>query len=584
MEHYYYEEYFGKGQQKIEIYLYESRMPTDDPVYTLKNILEEMDFSRLFERYSNRGRTGYNPIMIFAIILYANMRGIFSADKIVECCKRDIGFIWLSGGEQPRRDVFYEFINNRVTLEVLEDLHYQFIRNLHKKGYLTLKRLFLDGTKIEANANRYTFIWRGSINYHLINLLDKTGALYEAYNAFIVEHGYDGKYGLVPKEMFIVEGEEKVRKTIEENKRRKRNTKKKLSNNKLLEIDHMSPLELLSTALQLKEIAASEGVIFVNQKGHRKHTLQKLYEQFVETAERLMKYKDHFEIMGTDRNSYSKTDLEATFMRMKEDHMKNGQLKPAYNVQYAMENYFIVHVHVSNDRTDYNTLIPVAQKHKTFLEVLLEEFIADSGYCSERNLLYLKAQNIEAFIKLQEHEQKKTRKYQQNIGKYYNMEALSVANEQDQQTKAYRCHDNRILHHIKTEIHKETGFERAFEVYACQSCDGCSYKSGCLYQYDPQKNPHKTKVMKVNERWDELKRWSEANVLSEKGIRYRQIRSVETEGSFGDMKENDKFRRFHRRGMEKVTKEIMLYAFARNLNKYDRFERKKLQSFEGNAA
>lgn len=112
------------------------------------------------------------------------------------------------------------------------------------------------------------------------------------------------------------------------------------------------------------------------------------------------------------------------------------------------------------------------------------------------------------------------------------------------------------------------------KVIACQSCEGCEYKSQCLYQYDPQKDSDKNKLMKVNERWDELKRWSEANVLSEKGIRYRQIRSVETEGSFGDMKENDQFRRFHRRGTEKVTKEMMLYAFARNVNKYYRFEEK----------
>lgn len=577
-------EFFGKGQQRIALYLYESRIPKDDPVYTLKNVLEEMDFSRLLEKCHKRGRKGYNPIMLFAIILYANMRGIFSADKIVECCERDLGFIWLAGGVQPKRDAIYDFFNNRLTLEILNDLHYQFIKKLEKEGYLTLKRLFLDGTKVEANANRYTFVWRGSVNYHLINLLDKTHDLFEAYNTYIETMDYDIKYGLFPKEMFIIQGEEIVRKTIEENKRRKRNTKKKIPNNKVLEIDHMSPLDLLNTALVLKKIAESEDISFGSGKGFKKHALQKFYDQFIEIAERLLAYKKNFEIMGSDRNSYSKTDIEATFMRMKEDHMRNGQLKPAYNVQFAIENYFIIHVHLSNDRTDYNTLIPIAEKHTKHLDTSLEEFIADSGYCSEKNLLFLKESGIEAFIKLQEHEQKKTRKYHQNIGKYYNMEKHHEISTSGEQSKAYRCHDNRILRHVKTETHKAHGFERTFEVYACSSCEGCSYKPECLYSYDPERNPDKNKIIKVNERWDKLKAKSESNVLSEKGIRYRQIRSVETEGAFGDMKENDKFRRFHRRGTEKVTKEIMLYAFARNVNKYDRFEKKQLESFEGKVA
>ena len=121
-----------------------------------------------------------------------------------------------------------------------------------------------------------------------------------------------------------------------------------------------------------------------------KPEIQKLYEELEECGKRLMEYKECFEIMGKDRNSYSKTDLEATFMRMKEDHMLNGQLKPAYNVQIAVENYFIVHSYVSSDRTDYNTLIPVLEKHQRAFGDTLEALTADSGYCSEKNLLYQK--------------------------------------------------------------------------------------------------------------------------------------------------------------------------------------------------
>ena len=132
----------------------------------------------------------------------------------------------------------------------------------------------------------------------------------------------------------------------------------------------------------------------------RKPKLQQLYEELEHCGQRLMGYKECFKIMGKDRNSYSKTDLEATFMRMKEDHMLNGQLKPAYNVQIAVENYFIVHGYISNDRTDYNTLIPVLEKHKKAFGEILKEVTADSGYCSEKNLLYLKENKIDSYIKL----------------------------------------------------------------------------------------------------------------------------------------------------------------------------------------
>lgn len=120
------------------------------------------------------------------------------------------------------------------------------------------------------------------------------------------------------------------------------------------------------------------------EKGKKKPEIQQIYEELESCGIRLMEYKECFEIIGKDRNSYSKTDLEATFMRMKEDHMMNGQLKPAYNVQIAIENYFIIHSYVSNDRTDYNTLIPVIEKHKKAFGDVLRETTADIGYCSEK--------------------------------------------------------------------------------------------------------------------------------------------------------------------------------------------------------
>ncbi len=256
--------------------------------------------------------------------------------------------------------------------------------------------------------------------------------------------------------------------------------------------------------------------------------------------------------------------------------MLNGQLKPAYNIQIAVENYFIVHAYISNDRTDYNTLIPVLNKHKTVLDDYPEQVTADSGYCSEKNLLFLKENNIKSYIKLQTHEKMKTKAYQNDIGKYYNMTSVIY-----EDTHYYRCADNRLLEHQRTEIHKKGGFERTFEVYACSDCGGCIHKADCLYKYNESKDVGRNKIIKINEQWEALKADSNQNIQSEEGILNRQIRSIQTEGHFGDIKENDKFRRFNYRSSEKVYKEFMLYTMARNLNKYHRFKTGKIQKFEG---
>lgn len=143
-----------------------------------------------------------------------------------------------------------------------------------------------------------------------------------------------------------------------------------------------------------------EEIGFVYGKGKHKPEIQKLYEGLETCGTHLMEYMECFEIMGKNRNSYSKIDLEATFMRMKEGHMLNGQLKPAYNVRIAIENYFIVHGYVGSDRTDYHTLIPVLEKHRGAFGDTLKAVTADSGYCSEKNRLYLKENGIRSYIKL----------------------------------------------------------------------------------------------------------------------------------------------------------------------------------------
>ena len=575
----YYNEFFELGQQKINFNFFELSLPDDDPVYTLKKVMEDLDFTNLLAQYSDKGRNGFNPIMKYAVLTYANMRGVRAVDRIVELCKRDLAFIWLTQGEQPGRDAFYDFINRKLTGEILDDLNYQFLRRLKREGLITLEALYIDGTKIEANASRYTFVWRGTLNYHLAGLLDTIDALYTRYNELLNENEYGQKYDLGNVQMFIIEGMDKVRDVIGKNRRRKLAKHKKISNNTVIEIDNCSPLELLKLQKNLVRIADGEGITFVYEKRQKKSEIQKLYDELEECGKRLMKYKDCFEIMGSDRNSYSKTDLEATFMRMKEDHMLNGQLKPAYNVQIAVENYFIIHGYISNDRTDYNTLIPVINKHISAFKEKLKEVTADSGYCSEKNLLFLKENKIESYIKLQDHEKRKTRAYKEDIGKYYNMTSQIFEDEH-----YYICHDGRELRHTGTEKKQQDDYVQTYEVYSCADCSGCEHKAKCLYKYNPEKDSDKNKVMKINEQWEELKAASHANIESEKGILNRQIRSIQTEGHFGDIKENENFRRFTHRSTIKVYKEFMLYAIGRNINKYHSFLHNELQKFEGKQA
>lgn len=558
----YYNDFFEKGQQIINFNLYEIKLPKSDPVYTLKRVMEQMNFLKLSSQYSKKGRKGYNPIMLYAILLYANLRGIRAIDRIVELLERDILFMWLAQGAKPKRDVFYDFINEKLNNDILEDLHYQFIRLLHKEGLITLERLFIDGTKIEANANRYTFVWRGSINYRLAGLLDNIEILFKRYNEFIQLNAYHQKYKLPLAEMFVIEGMEKVREVIDKNRVGKINNKKKISNNSIIEIDEISPLKILKLQQSLLDIAKAEGVVFETGKGKKKRELQKVYDELDILGKRLLKYKESFEIMGQSRNSYSKTDIEATFMRMKDDHMMNGQLKPAYNLQVAVENYFVIHTHISDERTDYNTLIPVLDKHNEHLGRYPKEVTADSGYSSEKNLMYLKNYDIESYIKLQSHEKMKARAYKTNIGKYYNMTKVE---------NGYICADGRQLEFSHVETHKSKGYIQEFKIYRCRDCSGCNYKSQCLYKYDETKHKDKNKVIKVNERWDNLKALSYENIQSDKGIYYRHIRSIQTEGFFGDMKENDDFRKFNHRSSKKVYKESLLYIIGKNIGRYHKF-------------
>ena len=226
----------------------------------------------------------------------------------------------------------------------------------------------------------------------------------------------------------------------------------------------------------------------------------------------------------------------------------------------------------------YNTPDPGSLKNIRMLSAsILEEVTADSGYCSEKNLLYLKRNEISSYIKLQDHEKRKTRAYSEDISKYYNMRTGIFEDEQ-----FYICHDGRELRHLRTERAKSRmDIHRPLRYMVVQTAADVNIKRVVCIGMMRKKDAEKNKVMKINEQWEELKERSHANIQSERGILKRQTRSIQTEGHFGDIKENENFRRFNYRSADKVYKEFMLYAIGRNINKYHRFLYEKLRKFEG---
>ncbi len=403
--------------------------------------------------------------------------------------------------------------------------------------------LFIDGTKIEANANRYTFVWRGTLNYHLAGLLDTIDSLYQKYNVLIDENEYSIKYDIPHAHMFVIEGIEKVKDVIEKNRKRKLAKHKKLSNNTIIEIDNCSPLEIVKLQKNLLQIVEQEQIEFVYGKGKKKPEIQQLYEELEACGERLMGYKECFEIMGRDRNSYSKTDLEATFMRMKEDHMCNGQLKAGYNLQIATENQFVLHYDIFPNPTDTKTLLPFLGTYPHELKLV----VADAGYGSEENLLTLDELEIDHLIKYGIFDKEQKRKYKEssrNLANWY----------YDEEEDSYTHPDGwkYIFHHLKHRK-TETGFEQEVKVYHAEVPD-----------LAPQKGLY------VNERYQQLKEREARALLSPEGSQIFAQRKVDVEPVFGQIKACLGYKRCNLRGKQRVEIDMGLVLMANNLLKYNK--------------
>ena len=455
--------------------------------------LEGLDYRRLYEAYSSKGRNPVtDPRVLFKVLAYAAEElHIYSSRRIEDACRNRVDVMWLLGDEPvPDHSTIMRF--KQRCAEEIEDLFYQHVRLLEKQGETDHEVVFVDGTKLESRAGRYTFCWRGTVEKELARVQEKVKSL----------------TGL---------------KTLRGLQKRQEKTR---------------PAELVSG------------------KGRHKTQEQRDWEMLNALRERWEQYKRSLEIMGADRNSYSKTDPDATFMRMKDDHMRNGQLKPGYNVQIAVNSEYITGIEVFSDRTDYGTLEPFLEQLKKRHKKKYRKVTADAGYESLDNYLYLEENGQISFIKPQNYEQSKTKKYRSQIGRMENM-------AYDEDADTYTCAMGKTLSLVRESKDKYSKHDVLVSYYRCEDCSGCSRRNECCKAADP----NTPKEIRVRKQYKEKRADSEANITTEEGIYLRLCRSIQVEGAFGLLKNDFAFRRFLTRGKKNVRTELFLVALGFNLKK-----------------
>lgn len=485
-------------------------LPEDAPVRMTSAQLEELDYRKLYKAYSSRGRKSVtDPRVLFKVMAYGYQCGIYSTRKLEEACQYRVDFMWLlENGKAPDHSTLSRFRTGRCA-EAIEDLFYQYVQLLEKQGEVDHKSVFIDGTKIESRAGRYTFTWRGS-----------------------------------------------AEKNLEKTKQ------------KVLERTGCKTLSELELALSTR----AEEITFVTGKGKHKTEEQRQWEALDELRQKWEKYTMQLEIMGETRNSYSKTDHDATFMRMKEDHMRNGQLKPAYNVQIAVNSEYITGIDGFSNRTDVGTFIPFMHKLEMAHKQRYEEVTADAGYESLDNYLYLEANGQMSFIKPSNYEAQKTKKYRSQIGRMENM-------KYEKNEDCFICAEGRRLYCRKVSTEVKNGIPVTRAWYRSENCENCSQRGKCCRKQDI--NAPKEVILK--ETFWEKRQQSLENITSERGIHLRINRSIQVEGAFGLIKNDFGFRRFLTTGKKNVRIELLFLALGFNLKKrWMKQQKKRLETHYSN--
>ena len=442
--------------------------------------------------------------MMIKVLFYSYLSNIYSCRKIAKALNENIHFMYISGNSTPDFRTINDF-RGKILKDHIQKLFAEVVKILVEMGYVSLDVQYIDGTKIEAKSNRYTFVWKGSVEKYKEKLETKINTILSDIENAINSDNQDVNKEELPKK---IDSEELCEKLSILNKKLKEPTKKQLKELQKLQNEHLPKLE---------------------------------------------KYEKDLKTLG-GRNSYSKTDEDATFMRMKDDHMQNGQLKPAYNTQISTENQFITHVSVHQTPGDTTTLESHLNSFEKTYEKQSKEVVADAGYGSEENYEMLEGKEIKAYVKYNyfHKEQKRTMKNNpfpvQNL--FYNHEqdffVCPMGQRMENAGKGTRVSSN--------------GYESQITYYQAKRCEGCPLRGQCHQAKGNRR-------IEVNYRLNALKHRAKELLMSKKGLEHRSKRPVEVEAVFGQLKSNNKFNRFTFKGLEKVELEFLLMALGHNFRK-----------------
>ena len=478
-------------------------VPENHMVRVVDAVIDRLDISDILSTYRGGGNSAFNPKMMLKVLVFAYLSNVYSSRRIEELLKRDIYFMWLAGMKRPDFRTINYYRGKRLKVG-FDTVFTQVVRLLHEEGFVSLKVQYIDGTKIESVANKYTFVWRGSVEKYDARLKAKTEALLRQIEQ---NHAIENQENPVPEEL-----------TAEEVTKRVERIKEKV------DADNLGKEERKA----LKQIET-------------------------DSVPRMNRYKEQLETMGS-RNSYSKTDPDATFMRMKEDAMLNGQLKPGYNVQISTENQFITNFGIYQRPTDTLTMISYLESFKARYGMQSEEIVADSGYGSEENYEYMFSNGMTPYVKYNMFHVEQRRGYRNNPFRVSNL----FYNPDDD---FYVCPMGQKLKFIRQEKrYTASGYQQTVSVYRASRCEGCPLRGQC----------HKSKrdrQIEVNHTLDDYKARARELLTSEQGIKHRSNRPIEPEAVFGQIKECGRFRRLRLKGLTGAKIDFGLKALAHNLRK-----------------
>ena len=499
-----------KGQLQLPTDL-EMLVPPGHVVRVVDAAIEKMDLGALLRQYKGGGTSSYHPGMMLKVLVYAYSQRVYSSRQMAKALRENVNFMWLSGNSRPDFRTINRF-RGTVMKEVVEEVFGAVLQLLIEDGYVRLEHYFLDGTKVESKANRYRWVWAKSTKKNREKLQEKVRGLLEEIERENEAENED--YGDEDLEELGAGGPidaEKLEKRIEElNERLRRGPQdKKLA----------------------KAVKKLEGEYLPRQKKY-------------EEQERKL----------AGRNSYAKTDEDATFMRMKEDRMKNGQLKPAYNVQVGTENQFVVGYSLHQRPGDTGCLVPHLEQVKRQVGRLPEKVIADAGYGSEENYTYLQEHGVGNFVKYPGFDREQRPRYQPSG---FELSRFVYDAERDE----FRCPaGRRVVYRYSRGHTTDNGYRSQRRHYECHSCRGCRWKGDCTRAAG-------NRWIQVSFTLEAIRARARDNLQSQQGQILRARRAAEVESVFGRLKHNWGFRRFRLAGLEKVKAEWGLLSIAHNLTK-----------------